>query len=243
MMKGHMPTRLPSPLGRGLCRGTLPCSDRDMAATATGNRFTMVPPPPPAPHPMSSAPPMPRQSDLQFRRLDAEDAVAFAALRREVAAYDPVPMGITLEEELTRPLQGFREQLSFPQPNAAFGVFGGDQLLGSAAIAWANRFPSWHHKATLWGVFVAPAHRGGGVGRAIVMQALDHAFAHGVQRVNLQMFLPNPTALSLYHSLGFVSYGCEPQAVCLAGEYHDSLYMSLHRPTTIAADTRPVEPR
>ena len=68
-----------------------------------------------------------------IRQLAASDAEAFAALRREVTADNPVPMGLTLEEELTRPLDGFREQLSFPEPNAAFGAFVGSALVPGRA--------------------------------------------------------------------------------------------------------------
>jgi len=61
-------------------------------------------------------------NDARVQRLRADDAEAFSLLRREVTAENPVPMGLTLEEELTRSLQAFRQQLSYPEPNAAFGA-------------------------------------------------------------------------------------------------------------------------
>jgi len=60
---------------------------------------------------------------VEMRQLGGADAEAFSALRRLVTADNPVPMGLTLEEELNRPVQGFRDQLSAPAPNAAFGAF------------------------------------------------------------------------------------------------------------------------
>lgn len=166
-------------------------------------------------------------NDLQIRRLGAADAEAFSQLRRAVTKHNAVPMGLTLEEELARPLQGFRDQLSFPEPNAAFGAFLGAELVGSAAVAWPSKLASSRHKTNLWGVFVSPEKRGNGIGRAVVSTAISHAFANAASRVNLQVFIPNPEAVALYSSLGFIEYGREPEAICLNGVYFDGLHMSL----------------
>ena len=163
---------------------------------------------------------------VEIRQLGAADAEAFSALRRVLVADNPVPMGLTMEEELGRSLQGFRDQLAAPAPNAAFGAFVDGQLCACAAVAW-TRFPSSMHKAQLWGCFVDPAFRRAGIGRRIVARALEHARAQGVRRVNLTVYLPNAVAVGLYHSLGFVRYGVEPEAVCLAGQYHDGEQMTL----------------
>ena len=48
-----------------------------------------------------------------------------------------------------------------------------------------------------------------------------------VRRVNLQVFVPNAEAVSLYQSMGFIEYGREPEAVCLNGVYFDGVHMSL----------------
>jgi RimJ/RimL family protein N-acetyltransferase len=162
----------------------------------------------------------------QTRQLTAADAEAFAQLRREVTAQDPVGMGLTLEEELTRPIEKFREQLSFADPNAVFGAFVDGQLIGTAAVAWPSRLPSSRHKVNLWGVFVSPRFRCQGIARTLVSQALDHADSNGVQRINLMVFVPNIAAVRLYESLGFRHYGTEPQSIRIDGHYHDGHLMS-----------------
>lgn len=164
-----------------------------------------------------------------IRQLSETDAQAFQQLRRDVTQDNPLPMGLSLDEELGRPIDGFRQQLSFPAPNAAFGAFVEDNLIGTAAVAWPSKFPSSRHKTNLWGVFVHPRSRRGGIGRALTLRAVEHAFENNVRRVNLQVFVPNPEAVALYESLGFVVCGTEPEAVCLAGKYYDGLYMSLLR--------------
>ncbi len=162
----------------------------------------------------------------ETRQLSAADAEAFSRLRREVTASDPVAMGLTLEEELTRPIEKFREQLSFAEPNAVFGAFVDGELVGTAAVAWPSRLPSSRHKVNLWGVFVSPRVRGHGIARALVTRALDHADANDVRRVNLMVFVPNVPAVQLYESLGFRHYGTEPQSIRIAGSYHDGYLMS-----------------
>lgn len=160
------------------------------------------------------------------RRLAAEDAEAFSALRRRVAADNSVPLGLDMEEELARPLQGFRDQLGAPS-NAVFGAFVGGTLAATAAVAPSGPFASSRHKRVLWGTFVAPAYRRKGLGRTVVTQAIAHARQTGARRIHLTMYLPNPAAHTLYESLGFVVWGTEPEAVCIGGVYHDGLQMAL----------------
>jgi ribosomal protein S18 acetylase RimI-like enzyme len=162
-----------------------------------------------------------------IRQLQAADAEAFSALRREVTAENAIPMGLTLEEELTRPIEGFRTQLSLPEPNAAFGAFIESELAGTAAVAWPSKFASSRHKVILWGTFVSPRFRGRGLGRQLVERAIAHARSNGVRRVNLTVYVPNVPAVALYEGLGFEQCGIEPEAVGLNGVFHDGQQMSL----------------
>lgn len=162
-----------------------------------------------------------------IRQLVPDDAQAFSALRREVLADNAVPMGLSMEEELARPLQGFRDQLGYPEPNAAFGAFVGDALVGSSAIAWPSKMASSRHKANLWGVFTSPRCRRQGISQALVQHAIHHGRALGLLRINLTVYVPNPEATKLYAKLGFMQTGTEPQAICLDGNYYDGQYWSL----------------
>jgi ribosomal protein S18 acetylase RimI-like enzyme len=171
----------------------------------------------------------------QMRRLTSTDAEAFSALRRAVTADNPVPMGLSMEDELTRSIEGFRAQLSAPAPSAMFGAFVGAQLAASAAVSIASMFTAQKHKWILWGVFVHPDFRKQGLGRKLTRQALTHAFDHGARRVNLLVFLPNEAAVDLYRSLGFASFGTEPEVIHLADKWHDGLHMSLLDPAAVTA--------
>ncbi|MET4577678.1 GNAT family N-acetyltransferase [Ottowia thiooxydans] len=164
---------------------------------------------------------------VEIRPLEAKDAEEFSALRRAVTADNPVPMGLSMDEELTRPLEGFRDQLSSPAPNAAFGAFVDGVLQGCAALAWTSRFESSRHKALLWGTFVAPNHRGQGIARMVVGRAIEHGRNNALQRINLMVYIPNVPAVALYEGFGFTPYGVEPKAVFLNGQYYDGQHMTL----------------
>jgi len=166
-------------------------------------------------------------TSIAIRRLGASDALAFSDLRREVTQENPVPMGLSFEEELTRTLDGFKAQLSAPLPNAVFGSFVEGELAATAAVSRVGQFASSHHKMVMWGVFTSPRYRRRGLSRMVVVTALRHAFDNGARRVNLQVYVPNEPALALYRTLGFVDCGAEPEAVCLNGSCYDGIYMTL----------------
>ncbi len=52
-------------------------------------------------------------------------------------------------------------------------------------------------------LYVAPAHRRRGIGRALMQQAEVWARAQGDRQIGLQVFQSNQAALQLYRSLGF----------------------------------------
>lgn len=166
---------------------------------------------------------------LSVRELTARDAEAFAGLRRAVVAGSPVQMGLSLEEELQRPLDEFREQLSAPAPGAVFGAFQGQLLVATAGIAQPTTRPSGAHKAVLWGVLTAPSHRRQSLARRLSELAIERAFSTWAERVYLYVFLPNEPAIRLYASLGFTATGREPGVLHLGGVYHDIQSMSRGR--------------
>ena len=150
-------------------------------------------------------------------------------MRREVTRENPVQMGLTYEEELTRTLDSFRAQLSFTHPNVMFGSFVEGELVATAAIGYTSKFPSSRHKMVMWGVFTSPRYRRQGLSRQVVEAAVEHAFNNGVSRINLQVYVPNEPAIALYKSIGFVEYGVEPEAVCINGQYYDGIHMTLKK--------------
>lgn len=62
-------------------------------------------------------------------------------------------------------------------------------------------------QAYVYLVYVAPEHRGQGLGRGLMAHAKKFAYAHGYGQISLQVFNSNDIALKLYASLGY-----KPQA-------------------------------
>lgn len=56
----------------------------------------------------------------------------------------------------------------------------------------------------LYDLFVTPAARGAGAGKALLLAAHDHAAAQGAKRLDLTTAKTNHTAQALYESLGWV---------------------------------------
>lgn len=74
-------------------------------------------------------------------------------------------------------------------------------------LVWCKRLTAQSASADLLQLWVAPASRGLGIGRALLMNALAWAQALGVQRVRLGVTLAQTPAMHLYQRCGFVPMG------------------------------------
>jgi len=61
--------------------------------------------------------------------------------------------------------------------------------------------PHYRRKGYIWGVYVAPDHRGRGIGRALTQAVVEHLRSVGCTQVHLHT---SPAGRSVYESLGFV---------------------------------------
>jgi RimJ/RimL family protein N-acetyltransferase len=81
------------------------------------------------------------------------------------------------------------------------------------------------HAAYL-GISIDKAHRGRGVGHALMTAAVAWAREHGVSRIELHVMARNANAIALYEKLGFVVEGRNVGAICIDGVMHDDLVMA-----------------
>ncbi|NTS31792.1 GNAT family N-acetyltransferase [Phyllobacterium sp. BT25] len=110
---------------------------------------------------------------IAVRRLTRDDAERFQALRLHCLQTAPEAFGSSYEEECGRDIAEIRSMLE-AQPNAVFGAFAGDQLVGLAGFAVSPKAKK-RHVGLLWGVFVDPAWRGHDLGRRLT--AAEFTFA------------------------------------------------------------------
>ena len=160
--------------------------------------------------------------DLPVRRLGPDDASAFHALRLEGLAQHPCAFAASPEEEADHSLDDIARRLA-RQP--VFGAFDGAELVGVAGFA-VPPLAKKRHKGLLWGVYVREAARGRALGRALVIQVIEHARAH-VAQLHAAVVTTNHPARRLYRSLGFSTYGLEPRGLACAGRYFDQELMVL----------------
>lgn len=81
--------------------------------------------------------------------------------------------------------------------------------------------------AARMGMGVLPAYRGAGLGRLLLQKTLDAARATGIERVELEVFASNESAIALYRKLGFTVEGIKKNARKLDGRYDDDVIMAL----------------
>lgn len=158
--------------------------------------------------------------NFAIRRLTAEDAEGYRALRLEALRTHPEAYGSSYEEESLRDTAHFARRLT---DTAYFGAFDGDQMVGTAGVD-VSRSRNSAHMAMLIGVYLREGFRGQGRARAMLEAALDFA-ATCVIQVHLGVGTYNLPARRLYESLGFELYGTEPRALCVNGKYIDEHLM------------------
>lgn len=156
---------------------------------------------------------------VSIRPLVPADAPALRALRLTALTDSPEAFGSSYEEEASLSVQDFRARIPQAPPDAIFGAFADDALVGMAGFAVYGRLKA-RHKGLMWGVFVRPEWRGQGFGSALVRQVIDHASWH-VLVLEAAVGLWNESARRTYHSLGFTPYGIERKAIRIGDAYYD----------------------
>ena len=77
------------------------------------------------------------------------------------------------------------------------------------------------------GMGVLPAYRRMGIGRRLIDATIADAFAKGIERIELECFASNKSAVALYRKVGFVEEGRKSRARFIDGEYDDFVVMAL----------------
>ncbi len=181
-----------------------------------------------------------------IRALTTGDTDTFIALRKEALADTPWAFCASPEDDRTA--DQIRASLADPESAAIIGAFDtaephaeSDSKSNAApttksdagrlvAVAGLHRLPraKEHHRAMIWGVYVTPKSRGKGLGRAVVSGAIAAAREWlGITSINLSCSENSPDARALYESLGFKSWGIEPDALRIDHHPYAEVHMTL----------------
>ncbi len=162
-----------------------------------------------------------------IERLPPSRAADYRALMLEAYAAHPEAFTSTAAERAQLPLAWWEARLS-ADPAArevVLGVLRDDEIAGVIGLAFEQR-QKVRHKATLFGMYVRPQWRGQGIGRQLVLAALEYARGRsGVLVVQLTVTEGNRPAAALYESCGFMRFGAEPLAVAVGSQYLAKVHM------------------
>ena len=162
-----------------------------------------------------------------IRRLAPDDAAAFKTLRMLALQESPAAFASSYEEEKDIPLSTFAERLAYKSDQGRFGAVDGDDLVGVVALG-REGMKKLSHKAIIWGMYMTPACRGRGIGKALLQQAIALARAvPDIRQINLVVNASQLGAVRLYESVGFTVFGRERDAGMVDGALHDDLHMCL----------------
>jgi RimJ/RimL family protein N-acetyltransferase len=159
--------------------------------------------------------------DIKIRRLSSTDSILYRDIRLEALRCSPEAFGSTFEAENVQSLNWFSDRLVRAE---VFGAFRDSELLGIAGF-FIQQGLKQAHKGMLWGMYVRPNVRNGGIGRRLAEAIIDLA-RQRVELIQLMVVSDNDQARRLYASLGFFEYGIEKKALKQDGRYYDEVLMA-----------------
>jgi GNAT superfamily N-acetyltransferase len=131
---------------------------------------------------------------------DIPDMLAFI---RELAEYEREPASaIATAEDLLR--DGFREPKRFHSLVAEWGEADGAQMRPVGFALYFYNYSTWRGHAGIYieDVFVRPAFRGKGIGKALLTRVAQIAMQEGCPRLEWSVLDWNTPAIDFYRSLG-----------------------------------------
>lgn len=161
-----------------------------------------------------------------IRILRKEDAEAYAELRREALIDSPLAFTSSPADDFASSPETLREQLRRAPDSVILGAF--DEGLVGAVGVYRDRHVKASHRVHVWGMYVAPSHRGKGIAAELMQGVIQHARSlPGVSWVLLSVSSAAPGARRMYERLGFQLWGTEPDALRYEGQSVVENHMAL----------------
>jgi len=169
-----------------------------------------------------------------IRPLTANDLDAYLPLRQRALRECPLAFSASAEDDFASSREPMLQQLAKAPDWMLFGAFEEGPsaslrmtLMGSAGLFRARAAKS-SHRMHLWGMYVAPEHRGIGLGAKLLHAAIAHARVLGnVAWIDLGVTTAATAAMQLYERAGFIPYGVLRDALRFEGNSVDEVFMTL----------------
>jgi len=162
---------------------------------------------------------------MELRRLTREDAEAFRQVRLHGLKEAPQAFSADYEASVALTAEYFATWLKNEVDNFVIGAFVAGQLVGIGGFR-VEPGPKLRHKGMIWGVYVLPEHRSGGMGRKVIEEIVAQAAkVPDLRQINITVTAANERAKQLYVSMGFEPWGLERSALWIDGEFYDDVHM------------------
>lgn len=159
---------------------------------------------------------------LRIERLPEAAWELYRDIRLEALKSEPEAFGSSYEEEAEYGRDVWLNRL----PNAIFAIEGSTPI-GMAGFLFRERLKQ-EHVADIFSVYVTGTHRGRGIGRMIMKEALRLIGGNeGTRKVILSVSSEMAAAIALYKSLGFSVAGRLKDELKFQGRYFDEIVMEL----------------
>ena len=164
---------------------------------------------------------------MSVRVLTRADAAVFRELRLRALKEHADAFTSSYEEDVQKPLAATEQRIAGGDGSTFWGAFVDGRLQGIVGLTREQRMKK-SHSADVIAMYVAPESGRRGVGRALLQAVIDHARSiAGLEQLVLTVTRSNHAAAELYRTTGFVTFGVEPRAIKVAGEYFDKEHMIL----------------
>ena len=148
---------------------------------------------------------------MQLRRLASHEVDLHRELRLRALHGAPDSFGEALDDAAARPISYWSEltrSVTEPGRHAMFLACEGEDVLGTA---YGLLDPERSGMGRVGGMWVEPAWRGRGVGRALLEAVSSWARGRGLKQLGLWAPLHSPAAIALYSRAGFRDTGARRQ--------------------------------
>lgn len=160
-------------------------------------------------------------TQIDLRRLQADDTPAFRTLRLDALKRDPEFFGTDYADAVCQSDLSFRHRIE-----TAFivGAFDQTRLIACAAFDAETR-PRTAHRGWITSFIVHAEYQRLGIGSAMLTFITEHCRERAILQIELFVTEHNDAASALYARNGFEIHGRSPRALWLDGGFVDELHM------------------